>query len=175
MWTNFGVLLEKSVPVKPFEQAHSQRPIMLAPASPGAGVSHGHTAVWHRSHAAVDSGGGGGCPAFASRPEGWPWNCGPPGGGQLQGGICVYFPDVCRTVAPGLRWRFRVFLPPAVQGGSVGMRPPHAACSGPKPASRDRCRRRRDWEPVPCLTSWAAPRAVPFPDLQFHEPAQDVL
>ena len=45
---------------------------------------------------------GGGCPAFAGWPEGWPWNCGPPGGGQLQGGICVSFPGVCRTAAPGL-------------------------------------------------------------------------
>ena len=36
-------------------------------------------------------------------PEGWPRSCGPPGGGQLRGGICVSFPCVCRTAASGLR------------------------------------------------------------------------
>ena len=41
-------------------------------------------------------------------------------------------------------------------GGSVGIRPPHAACSGPKPANRDRCRRRRDREPAPCPALGAA-------------------
>ena len=35
---------------------------------------------------------GGGLPGVFSPPEGWPWNCGPPGGGQLRGGICVPFP-----------------------------------------------------------------------------------
>ena len=29
---------------------------------------------------------------FASRLGGRPWNCGPPGGGQLRGGICESFP-----------------------------------------------------------------------------------
>ena len=74
---------------------------------------------------------GKGCPAFASWPEGWPRSCGPLGGGQLRGGICVSFPDVCRVLASGLRWRFRIFPPPAAQGGSVGIRPPSVACSGP--------------------------------------------
>ena len=32
-----------------------------------------------------------------------------------------------------LRWRFRIFLPPAAQGGSVGIRIPYAACFGPFP------------------------------------------
>ena len=72
-------------------------------------------------------GGGGGLYCIASRPEGWPWSCGQPGGGQLQGGICVFFPSVCRVPASGLRWRFRVFLLPAVQSGSVGIRPPSVA------------------------------------------------
>ena len=48
--------------------------------------------------------GGGSCPAFASRPEGQPWNCGPPGGGQPRGGICESFPGMCRTAASGLHW-----------------------------------------------------------------------
>ena len=47
---------------------------------------------------------------------------GQPGDGQPRGGICESFPGVCRTAAPGLRWRFRVFLPPAAQGGSAKTR-----------------------------------------------------
>ena len=42
---------------------------------------------------------------------------------QLRGGICESFPGVCHTAASGLRWRFRIFLPSAVQSGSVGIRP----------------------------------------------------
>ena len=53
---------------------------------------------------------------------------GQPGGGQLRGGACASFPGACRTAASGLRWRFRVFLPPAVQGGSVGIRIAYLAC-----------------------------------------------
>ena len=75
----------------------------------------------------------GGCPAFASWPEGRPLSCGPLGGGQLRGCICVSFPGACRILASGLRWRFRVFLPPAVQGGSVGTHPAYAAYFGPFP------------------------------------------
>ena len=90
-----------------------------------------HPTTPSASRRAADDAGGRGCPAFASRPEGWPWSCGPPGGGQLRGGICVPFPDVCRTAAPGLRWRFRVFLPPAVQGGSVGIHLAYSAYFGP--------------------------------------------
>ena len=55
----------------------------------------------------------------------------PPGGGQPRGGICVSFPSACRIPASGLRWRFRVFLPPAAQGGSVGIRIAYTACFGP--------------------------------------------
>ena len=62
------------------------------------------------------------------RPEGRPWNRGPPGGGQLRGSICVSFLGVCRTAASGLRWRFCVFLPSAAQGGSVGIRIAYSAC-----------------------------------------------
>ena len=76
----------------------------------------------------------GGYLAFAGWPEGWPWSCGPSGGGQLRGGICVFFLGACRIPASGLRWRFRVFLPPAVQGGSVGIRPAYAAYFGPFPS-----------------------------------------
>ena len=47
---------------------------------------------------------------------------------QLRGGICVSFPGAGRIPAPGLRWRFRVFLPPAAQGGSVGIRIAYLAC-----------------------------------------------
>ena len=62
----------------------------------------------------------GDCPAFASRSEGWPWSCGPPGGGQLRGGICVPFPSVCRTAASGLRWRFCVFRRQSLKAGLHG-------------------------------------------------------
>ena len=64
------------------------------------------------------------------RPEGRPWNRGPPGGGQLRGSICVSFPGACRGLASGLRWRFCVFLPSAAQGGSVGIRIAYPACFG---------------------------------------------
>ena len=37
------------------------------------------------------------------QPEGWPWNRGPPGGGQPRGGICESFPGACRVFASGLR------------------------------------------------------------------------
>ena len=56
---------------------------------------------------------------------------GQPGGRQPRGGICESFPGACRTLASGLRWRFRVFLPPAVQGGSVGTHIVYAAYFGP--------------------------------------------
>ena len=36
-----------------------------------------------------------------------------------------------------------------LSGGSVGIRPPHAARSGPKSASQGRCQRRRGLEPGP--------------------------
>ena len=69
----------------------------------------------------------------SSQLEGWPWSCGPPGGGQPRGGICMSFPSMCRTAAPSLHWRFRIFLPPAVQGGSVGIHPAYSAYFGPFP------------------------------------------
>ena len=63
---------------------------------------HSHVEASASRRPVVDAGGGG-CLAFASRPEGWPWNRGPPGGGQLRGGICASFPGVCHTAASGLR------------------------------------------------------------------------
>ena len=56
------------------------------------------------------------------------------------GGICVPFPGACRIPAPGLRRRFRAFLPPAAQDGSVEIRIAYSACFGPSlPRSNLHC------------------------------------
>ena len=98
---------------------------------------HHVTSSRHRHRSDVDARGVD-CPAFASRLEGWHWSYGSPGGGQLRGGICVSFPSVCRTLASGLHCWFRIFPPPAVQGGSVGIRRPACRQGVAGRAPRDR-------------------------------------
>ena len=62
---------------------------------------------------------GGGCPAFSARLKAVPRTA-----ARLEAGrdLRVFSRCVpCSRIR--LRWRFRIFLPPAVQGGSVGIRP----------------------------------------------------
>ena len=84
---------------------HSQAPYLLSLLHHGVGQPAAVTSHRRRHGIGIApaSTQEGDCPAFASWPEGWPWSCGPPGGGQLLGGICVSFPGVCRTVVSGLR------------------------------------------------------------------------
>ena len=79
------------------------------------------TSLWRRH-----GWGGGGCPAFAGWPEGRPWSCSPPGGGQLWGGICVSFPGVCCILASGLHWWFCIFS--AASCPRWICRNPHSVC-----------------------------------------------
>ena len=74
---------------------------------------------------------GGGCPAFSARLKAVPRTAARLEAGNREGRFACLF-RMCAALPHQACADGSIFLPSSVQGGSVGIRPPSVACSGPR-------------------------------------------